>query len=587
MTYQNLRALLIKRFHLPKERSIERAIRRLTLAEKSVFYFFTALFIFSSAALLYKVNSAYLTEVPLRGGTLVEGVIGNPRFINPVLAISEADRNLVSLVYSGLMRYGKEGELLNDLAESVTISPDGLTYTAKLRPEAHFQDGEPVTADDVIFTVQKILDPGIKSPLYGDFAGVTVQKVDAETVTFTLKRPYAPFMNNLTAGILPKHIWSTLTDDEFSFSQWNVLPVGSGPYKVSTVTRDNGGIPNYYELSPFDEAVGGAPYVNRYIFKFYPSDADLLDAFDSGDIDTISGISPSEAESLRRSGVSILTAPLPRVFGVFFNQSENKALLDKAVRQALDMTAPKQEIIDKVLYGYGTAIDGPLPPGLFSSIDNVSQNQDMQKNAEAALALLEKSGWQKNPDTGILEKKSKSATLRMSFNLSTSDNPELKAVADILKSAWNKLGAEVTVSVYEPGDLNQNVIRPRRYEALLFGEVVGRDADVFPFWHSSERNDPGLNIALYANSQTDKLLSDARSQSDTEKREALYKSFNTAVKADVPAVFLYTPSFIYVVPKTLKGLTLGELATPQDRFLDARNWYIETNSVWNIFAQNN
>ncbi|MBX4199034.1 hypothetical protein KW800_02035 [Candidatus Parcubacteria bacterium] len=585
MNYQKLRALSTKRFHLPLERSIERALRRLTLAEKSVFYFFTFLFILCSLSLLYKVNSAYLTDVPLRGGTLTEGVVGNPRFINPVLALSEADKNLSALVYSGLLKYGADGTLVNDLAESLTVSPNGLTYTLKIRPDAYFQDGTPVMADDVVFTIDKILDPDVKSPLFGDFAGVSISKVDSSTVSFTLRQPYAPFRANLTVGILPKHVWSSVTNDEFSFSQWNILPVGSGPYEVANVTRDSGGIPNYYDLTPFDKAVGRAPYIKHYVFKFYPSEQDLLSALDGGDIDSLSGISPAEAAGLKKSGQNILSSPLPRVFGVFFNQSTNKSLLDKSVRLALDMTAPKQDIVNKVLFGYGTAIDGPLPPGLFEDIDNSVTNRDMEKNLLDATALLARNGWVKNAETGILEKKSKTDTIKLSFTLSTSDNPELRAVADMLKSAWSKLGADITVNVYEQGDLNQNVIRPRRYQALLFGEVVGRDADVYPFWHSSERSDPGLNIALYVSSQADKLLSDARSQSDQDKRAADYKAFNSLVKFDLPAVFLYTPSFLYVVPKTVHGLTLGDLSTPQDRFESVRDWYIETNSVWNIFAK--
>lgn len=583
--YQNLRALLTKRFHIPKERAIERAVRRFTLAEKAVFYFLTGLFIFAGVALLWRVNNAFLVDVPLRGGTLTEGVIGNPRFINPVLAISEADKNLSSLVYSGLVRIGRNGQMVNDLAESVNLSSDGLVYTARLRPDVVFHDGTEVTADDVVFTLQKILDPGLKSPLFGDFAGVSVAKADERTVTLTLKKPYAPFINNLSVGILPKHIWSSVTDDEFYFSQWNVIPVGSGPYKVDTVTRDSGGIPNYYDLTPFGKGSDEAPYIEHYVFKFLPSETALVDAYNSGDIQSLSGISPSEAVTLRENGAHILSAPLPRIFGVFFNQNSNKVLLEKTVRRALDLAAPKKEIIDKVLDGYGTPLSGPLPPELFASIDDIAPDMSAGERMKAASELLAKDGWTKNAN-GVLEKKSKKDTLILSFNLSTSDNAELRAVAQMLTDAWRELGADVRVSIYEQGDLNQNVIRPRRYDALLFGEVVGRDADVFPFWHSSERNDPGLNIALYVNNAVDKLLEAARSQSDPSKREALYKSFDQSVKADVPAVFLYSPSFLYIVPEGVRGITLGELGTPQDRFANVYSWYIETNSVWNIFTNN-
>ena len=199
--------------------------------------------------------------------------------------------------------------------------------------------------------------------------------------------------------------------------------------------------------------------------------------------------------------------------------------------------------------------------------------------------MLAKAGWTLNPKTGILEKKSKGATLTLSFSISTGDAPELKAVGQILKEAWNQIGVKVDVLVFEMNDLNQNVIRPRAFDALLFGEVVGRDADVYPFWYSSERNDPGLNIAEYANSKVDKLLDTARqTKSDTTKKQS-YVSFIQEIKKDGPAVFLYTPNYLYVVQKKVQNISNGELSVPQDRFLGINNWYIETNKVWKIFIK--
>ena len=155
----------------------------------------------------------------------------------------------------------------------------------------------------------------------------------------------------------------------------------------------------------------------------------------------------------------------------------------------------------------------------------------------------------------------------------------------MLEAAWTSLGAEVKVSIYESGDLNQNVIRPRKYETLLFGEVIGKDGDAFPFWHSSERNDPGLNIALYVNNQVDKLLESIRSERDEKSKENLYLSFEKAIKSDIPAVFLYSPDYIYVIPDRLKGISLKDLSKPEDRYRGVRDWYVETNSVWKVFQR--
>ncbi len=582
MTYTQLRALFVKRFSLPEERTLRRAVRSFSTAEKSVFYALVGIFIFSAIGMLYRVNNSYLVEVPIRGGTLSEGIVGNPRFINPVLAISEADKTLSSLIYSGLIRTSKEGKIEYDLIDSLEISSDGLMYTAHLKPDAKFHDGSKVTADDVVFTVQKIEDSAIKSPLFGDWAGVSAQKVDEETIHFILKSPYSPFIENLSVGILPKHIWKNVTNDEFAFSQFNTLPVGSGPYMINNVTRNSGGIPDYYDLVPFEESATDSTYIKHYVFHFYPSETDRLAAFESEDIDIIAGISPEEADLVSKE-VNVLSSPLPRIFGVFFNQASNPALSLKEVRQALDLSAPKVSIVNEVLGGYGTPIDSPLPPSLFSW-KSFNQDKSEEENLAEAKKLLENNGWTLDSN-GKLEKISKKDTIHLSFSISTSNAPELQAVASKLKNSWEQLGAQVDIQVFETGDLNQNVIRPRKFEALLFGEVIGKDADLYPFWHSSQRNDPGLNIALYANSKVDKLLEDARKESDPEKREAAYKEFDKEIQSDMPLVSLYAPNFIYVVPKDVKAVTLGNLSVPSDRFNTITQWYLDTDNVWKLFVR--
>lgn len=584
MTYSSLRTLLVKRFNIPKEHTVHKTIRHFTLAEKAIFYFFVTLFILSGLSLANQVNNSYLVEVPLRGGTITEGVVGNPRFINPVLAFTEADRNLTTLIYSGLVRINTDGKIENDLADTIDTSSDGLTYTAHLKQNAVFHDGVRVTSDDIDFTIQKIKNLSIKSPLFGNWNGITVSKPDENTIVFTLKKPFALFIDNLALGILPKHIWKNVSDEEFSFSQFNSLPIGSGPYKISSVERNSGGIPDYYDLVPFDKVVGQEPFVGHIIFKFYPSQTDLLNGYDSGDVKNISGFSPEETTALKNTGVNIFSSPLPRIFAVFFNQNQSKVLLDKSIRQALDLTAPREDIVKDVFNGYATPIQSPLPPGLFDWSDYKSETSMDDRFAQAE-SILKKAGWNKNPQTGILEKKSKKDTMTVSFSISTGDAPELKAVAEKLRTNWGRLGVKVDVLVFESGDLNQNVIRPRKFDALLFGEIVGRDALMYPFWHSSERNDPGLNIALYANTKVDKLLEDARSTTIDSQRENDYKSFDKEIKNDIPAVFLYAPSFLYVVPKEIKAVALGELSSSQDRFLGIRNWYIETNKVWKIFVR--
>ena len=541
MNYKDLRVLFSKRFSIPKEHSMRKVLRSFTIAEKAVFFFFATIFVISGIILFWKVNNAYLIEVPTRGGTLTEGVVGNPRFINPVLAISEADKNLVALLYSGLVRITPDGGVENDLAEEIVVSDDHLTYNIHIHEDARFHDGMPVTADDVIFTVQKIIDPVIKSPKRGNWDGVTIEKIDDKTIAFTLKQVYTPFIYNLAIGILPKHIWKNVSDDEFSFSQFNTLPIGSGPYKVDRVERNSGGIPNFYKLIPFEDVSGQPPFIRNLVFKFFTSEIALIEAYNEHSVESLSGISPEKMLDLKVNGSRIISSPLPRVFAVFFNQNQSKVLLNKEVRQALDLASPKEEIVEKVLGGYGTPIDSPLPAGIYAWTSERRKVAPLDERIEAAKEMLAKAGWKANVETGVLEKKNGSATIPLSFSISTGDAPELQAVANELVSTWNKLGAKVDVLVFETGELNQNVIRPRNFDALLFGEVVGRDADLHPFWHSSQRTDPGLNIALYANNRADKFLENARSASDPSVIEENYESFVEEIEADAPAAFLYTP----------------------------------------------
>lgn len=568
---------------MPPEHTLRRLMRSFTIAEKASFFALAAIFVVSGLSLFWKVGDAFLVEIPNRGGTLVEGIVGNPRFINPVLAISEADRNLTALVYSGLVHISPEGNVENDLAEDISISEDRKTYTVRISPEAIFHDGDPVTAEDVVFTMEKILDPLIKSPRRANWEGVTVSQVDEMTVSFTLKQPYTPFINNLSIGILPKHIWKNVSNDEFSFSQFNTLPVGSGPYEVGRVERNSGGIPNYYRLSVFEDGLGQKPFIKNIVFRFYPSEETLIEAYNTGEVASVGGISSERIPELKSSGSRVASSPLPRVFAVFFNQSSSEVLKEKAVRRALDLAAPKEAIAQNVFNGFATPINGPVPAGLYPWASE-RENGILEERMEEARTLLANAGWTANSETGILEKKSGSDTITLSFSISTGDAPELRKVADELIASWRSLGADVQALYFETGDLNQNVIRPRNFDALLFGEVIGRDADLYPFWHSSQKSDPGLNVAMYSNTQADKFLEEARTASDPAKIEESLLAFAAQVTSDVPAVFLYTPGFVYVVPEEMQAMALGSLAVSQDRFLGIRDWYIETNEVWKIFA---
>lgn len=562
------------------------AINSFSIKETALFFFLSVVFLASLAGIIWKVSDSFMIPVPASGGEITEGVIGAPRFINPLLAISDADRDIAALVYSGLLRGSSDGSLIPDLASKYDVSEDGRIYTFTIRDDAYFHNGDKVTADDVIFTILKAQDSALKSPKRANWEGVSVEKINDQEVKFTLKQAYSPFLENATLGILPKNVWKEAGSEQFSFSEFNVLPIGSGPYKINKVKKNSSGVPSYYELSSFKKFVLGAPYINKIIIRFYPNEEALFNAYKKKEIEGINAIPPDFAISLKNDGVRIESAPLPRIFGIFWNQNQANIFTDKAVRQALDILVDKDAIIEKVIHGYGVKIEGPIPKGGIGYESVQEKSLSAEERIEGAKKILTTGGWKFNDKTSRWEKKVKKETRVLEFSISTGEAPELKDAAQVVKENWAMAGIKVEVKVFETGDLNQNVIRPRKYDALLFGEIIGRDSDPFAFWHSSQRLDPGLNIALYTNIKADKLLEEARTTNDTAKRAEKYSLFQKEVRSDVPAIFLYSPEFIYVVPEKINGLEVGFITVPSERFLDVYKWFVETNKVWKIFAKN-
>ncbi len=580
----------MKEFHIRGSEKILAIIKSFSATEKTIFGILTLVALVSALILAWGVNKAFLISVPAHGGRLSEGVVGLPRSINPVLAFTDVDLDLSNLVYAGLMKY-EGGKLVPDLASKYTVSDDGLTYTFILRDELRFHDGVPLTTDDVEFTVQKVQDSIIKSPRRADWANITTKKVSSTEIQFILKQPYAPFLSNTTLGILPKHIWSTISPDQFIYSQYNIEPIGSGPYQLKNIQRDSGGIPLHYSFISFSRYHKEEPYIADLYIYFYPNEKALIEAFNRGVVESMARISANEAVRIASSTDSskVLHTPLSRIFGVFFNQSQAPIFLNKEVRLALNAATDKEALIQKVLSGYGIPGSGPIPseaPGVLGSIVNsITGNASSSERTADALAILNKAGWVMGPN-GVMEKHDKKGAVQtLEFSIATADAPDLKLAAETIKSQWEKIGARVTLKFFDYGDLYQNIISTRKYDALLFGESIGKDLDLYAFWHSSQRNSPGLNVAMYANTRVDKILEDARVAADNDAREDLYEQFEKIIKEEVPAIFLYSPEFIYVVPDKVQGLHLEYISSPADRFYGISTWYTATDNVWKIFEK--
>lgn len=567
---------------------IKQALTHFSKTEWYIFLGLMIVLIVSTFGILQNINKSFMVEVPMQGGSIIEGVVGTPRFVNPILATTDADKDLVSLVYGGLMRKDSNGTLIPDLAETVEISKDGLVYTFTLKDYVYFHDDTKVTTNDVLFTINSIKGGIIQSPLKSNWDSVSVEKVDDKIIKFILKQPYASFLENTTVGIMPAHIWE---GSPVELNTANTNPIGSGPYKVKSIQKGAEGIINSYEFSYFKKFNLDKPYIKNITFKFYQNEEDLVSALNKKQIEQASSLSPQNALKLEKEGYNVKSSVLPRVFGLFFNQNQNQIFTNKNIVTAINLAIDKEKIVKEVLSGYGKTIDTPIPPNLINYQKlEASTIVSYEEKLTKAKNILTKDGWTKGEDgflTKTITEKNKKTTSNLEFSISTSNAPELSKTAEIIKQNLGSIGIKVEIKTFETGNLNQLVIRPRKYDALLFGQIINNESDLYAFWHSTQRKDPGLNVAMYTNAKVDKILEDAFVTVDETSRIKKYAQFEEEIKKDMPAVFLYSPDFIYVVSEKVKNLSIDHIVSPRDRLVNSYLWYIKTDSVWKIFSKQN
>lgn len=594
--------LFIKEFHIYKRRELLEAVASFSKKQFVAFMVILVVAIVSTIMLIGKINSMFLVDVPIRGGTVTEGIVGVPTLINPVIALSDADKDLTALVYSGLMRKTPEGEFIPDLAESFTISPDGTIYTFIIKKDLKFHNGEKITADDVVFTIEKIKDPIIKSPRKVGWDGVSVSKIDDYTIVFTLAQPYISFLDNTTIGILPTTLWKNVNVNQFNLSPLNTKAIGSGPYKIKSITKNKDGISERYNLERFNNFSLAKPNIKYLSIISYSNEKDLKKALLNNSIDQAGGISPENMTSIKKSDYAINTATLPRIFGIFFNSNTNKIFSDQSVVNAFNKVIDRQNIVDQVLGGYGATVFSPIPEKIIP--DELKEEYTSTKISES-ISILEKAGWVLGSDgvrtkggtttktitkkvngkmvTQTVSVKSSTPAIRLSFSLTTGDTPELKASTFLIKEQLEKIGAEVDISkVYETGQLNQ-IIRARNYEALFFGQVINHESDLYSFWHSTQRTDPGLNIAMYNNKKVDTLLELIQKIPKIENRINKYQELSKEFESNIPAILIYSPEYIYITSTKLNNFSLSNITTPSDRFSSVYLWSADTDKVWKIF----
>ena len=398
---------------------------------------------------------------PAHGGTYTEAVTGRPQFVNPILTTSNtADRDLVSLVFAPLFKIDDSGKLSPNLAKSYTKGEDGKIYTIYLRNDVLWQDKEKFTADDVVFTIQTIQNPEVKSSLEPTWRNIVAEKIDAYTIKLILPNPYAQFINNLTLSPLPEHIWANIPAQEFFSAQTNKKPIGNGPFIFDSLTETSSGQVDSYTLTANSRYFLGKPFLNKITLKFFDSELEALNSLKLGITDGIISFTPEKPYISSQSEIHKIN--MPEYFAIFFNPEQNTILQNLAVRKAFEKSIDKQTLLNDYFNGSGTILSSPFMP--FMNLD-IQTSSSTPYDISSAKQILEKDGWKLSDDT-YQKKLSRSKNTLLELTLTTTDWPVLKDMADSISKQLAPAGIKVNVEAADETSLQQNIIHQHNALAI-------------------------------------------------------------------------------------------------------------------------
>jgi peptide/nickel transport system substrate-binding protein len=498
----------------------------------------------------------------------VEAVIGAPSRVNPLFAhLNDSDRDLVSLVFSGLTRLSPDGQVLPDLAESWEISGDGRTVTFHLRPGVTFHTGSPFTAADVVFTYNLLADPS----LLGDpeqaslWRQVHCADTDDLTVACELPAPFAPFTAYATIGILPRQILEGVGAAGLAEHDFNRSPVGTGPYRLAQLSDTKA------TLRAHTSYHMGAPLISELELQFYPDAPGAVTAVLRGDADAIlvdSSVGQLELDELNAlDGLKTYSANRTAYTALYLNNGK-PPLNDPAVRAAIAQALDIDSIVGDLLGGLAARATSPIVPGTWAFNPDVAS---YEHDAGDAREILDNAGWVLPEDDDVRIRND----VELRVSLMTDQDPVRAAMAERIAEALADIGIAVTLVPEESANLVRDFLIPREYQAAIFGWDQGLDPDPYPAWHSSQAAGNGRNLADYRNEEADSLMEEARRSSDIDRRQSLYYTFQEIFHDDVPSLILYYPVYNYLVRDNVEGIELGTLFTTGSRFRNVHEWNLE------------
>lgn len=542
---------------------INRTLRSFNRKEKVLSLFLLGVFMSSLFSVIFWHENGLVSGPK----SYSEGLVGEIIHLNPVFTeFSEADMDISSLIFSGLVRYNAlTGEFEEDIATH-TLSEDQLVYTFTLKNNVFWHDGEEVTGEDIYYTYATVIQsPDFDNTLLkSNLEGVKIELVNSRTVSFTLPSPNSFFFTALTVGLLPEHILKDVPVAELDTADFNQLPIGTGPYQVLNPYEINGDGSTTVTLDLFPQYYGAVPSIESLRFVAYPTLTDLIEnrSVWSG----AARIKQSQLDEMVLDDLVTYQYELPQYTALFLN-TDSPYLTKNKERLGISKAIDKDAILEAI--NYRVRIDTPL---LELNQDEWLYNSDV---TEAQGALYD-AGWTLNEGESVRSNSNGEPLslrlLRRDFSIENTAQEEVSQVtADMIASQLAAVGVEVTVESYALAELEEK-IKTRDYDLLLYGQSLGYNLDTFAYWHSSQVGETGLNLSNYQNPEADFLIESIRGTFDHDKKQELLQDLAETITSDVPAVFLYTPSYYYVVDTKITGIDFLKLLLPKDRFSTIHLW---------------
>ncbi|MBK8616592.1 MAG: peptide ABC transporter substrate-binding protein [Anaerolineales bacterium] len=511
------------------------------------------------------------------GGIYTEALIGSMGRLNPMLDWNNsADRDVNRLIFSGLIRFDSHGLPQPDLAESWGTSSDGTLYNFSIRPGAVWHDGEPVTADDVIFTIELIKSSGSLFPqdIKDLWSQIEIKRFNDKTLQFKLPEPFSPFLDYVTFGILPKHLLETVPADQLANAEFNLQPIGTGPYKFDRILTSGGQISGVV-LNVNKDYYLPAPFIEQVVFRFYPNSAAAFDAYQQGEVLGVSQLTNDVLQqALIEPAFSVYTSRLPQMGLVFLNLNNPGVpfLQSEKVRRALLLGVNRKNIVSHIMQGQAIIADGPILPGSWAYYDEIEK---FDYDPDAAAVLLKEDGYAIPAGGGDVRAKDGQF---LSFTLIHPDDTLHTQIAQAIQSDWALIGVQIELQAVSYDSLINDFLTTRNYQAVLADLNTARtpDPDPYLFWHQSEATG-GQNYSQWDNRTASEFLETARTATNFEDRARLYRNFQVLFAKDMPSLPLYYPVYSYGVDVQVQGVQVAPmLYDVSDRFALIAEWFLVT-----------